>query len=526
MSLPVGLDVTRLATGVWRAAIAVAVSGLIAVVVLLRQAWAGHAGFWVPALLAWLGVASCAAPASVWLIRRAASGPAGEADAETAGLAQRQVELFRAARQDVLTGLQSRLGFLDTFASRLGVGGTVALVLVDADKFSRFNGLHGDGRGDEVLRVLADRLRSAAGQRDHAARLGSDEFALVLDRPADVEDIKRTAALLHQQLSEPYPAAGELLDVTVSLGIACAPQHGESVETLYGAARFALQEAKKAGGNGWRLCGQDHAEVLRLRDRFRDVLSGAIDKGEIIPHYQPIVRLPEGGIARFEVLARWAHGKFGVLTPEQFIPLAEELGLTGRISMALLRQVALDTEDWPQWCRLAINVSAGQLRELVGFFREQPGDWQRRMDLSRLDVEITEQALVRDRAMVSELISALHIHGARAVLDNFGCGYSNLFHLRDMDFDSIKIGKGFVTTLLDDPRTEACVNAMLSLGQGLNIDMVADGVESHAIAERLSQLGCNFAQGFLYARPAPAADVRRLLHLPDPKPAQSAVASA
>ncbi len=515
----------RTATGVERVALAVAAFGMVAAAVLLRQAWANHAASWALALLVGLALASCAAPASVWLIRRAAPEPPDGADAQAAQLAARQVELFRAARQDVLTGLQSRIGFLDTLATRLNAAGSVALVLVDVDKFSRLNGVHGDGTGDEVLRVVADRLRTMAGHRDGAARLGADEFALLLDRPEDLQDIKHTAAALQRLLSEPYPAAGELLDLTVSLGIASAPQHGQNADALYGSARFALQQTKKAGGNGWRICGQDHADVLRLRDKFRDVLSAAIDAGDIVPYYQSIVRLPEGGIARFEVLARWKHSKLSMLTPDQFIPLAEELGLTGRISMALLRQVALDTQDWPQWCRLAINVSAGQLRDLIGFFREQPGDWQRRMDLSRLDVEITEPALVRDRAMVRELIDALHTHGARAVLDNFGCGYSNLFHLRDMDFDSIKIGKGFVTTLLDDPRTEACVTAMLSLGQGLNIDMVADGVESPAIAERLSQLGCNFAQGFLYAHPSPASEVRRLLNLPDTNSIQATLAT-
>jgi diguanylate cyclase (GGDEF)-like protein len=510
---------------VGRGAAAVAALGLLAVGVLLRHALSSHVGLGALVLLAWLGLVSCAAPAAVWLIRRGAADPAVEADAKAAELAQRQVELFRAARQDVLTGLQSRIGFLDTFAARLNAGVTVALVLVDVDKFSRLISVHGDSTGDEVLRVVADRLRTVAGQRDRAARLGADEFALLLERPEDLEDIKRTAAALHRLLSVPYPAAGELLDLSLSLGIACAPQHGQTADTLYGSARDALQETKKAGGNGWRICGQDHADVLRLRDRFRDVLSSAIDAGEIVPYYQSIVRLPEGGIARFEVLARWKHSKLAVLNPDQFIPLAEELGLTGRISMALLRQVALDTQDWPQWCRLAINVSAGQLRDLIGFFREQPGDWQRRMDLSRLDVEITEPALVRDRAMVRELIEALHRHGARAVLDNFGCGYSNLFHLRDMDFDSIKIGKGFVTALLDDPRAEACVTAMLSLGHGLNIDMVADGVENHAIAERLSQLGCNFAQGFLYAHPGPAFEARRLLNLPETNPVRDTLAS-
>jgi EAL domain-containing protein (putative c-di-GMP-specific phosphodiesterase class I) len=179
--------------------------------------------------------------------------------------------------------------------------------------------------------------------------------------------------------------------------------------------------------------------------------------------------------------------------------------------MSLLHHMAIDSANWPEWCRFAINVSAGQLRDLIGFISNQPGDWQRRMDLSRLDVEITENALLYDRTMAQELIAALHDMGARAGLDNFGSGYSNLSHLRDMPFDSIKIGKPFVQGLLDNSRVEACVISMLSLGEGLGVEIVADGVETQEVADRLADLGCHFAQGFLYAHPTPAAAVAKLL---------------
>jgi EAL domain-containing protein (putative c-di-GMP-specific phosphodiesterase class I) len=241
-----------------------------------------------------------------------------------------------------------------------------------------------------------------------------------------------------------------------------------------------------------------------------------IEAGQFVPYYQPIVRLPNvaGGtasIAKFEILARWNHPELGVLAPSQFISLADDLGLSGLISMALLRQVALETEDWPSWCRFAINVSAGQVRELIGLLSTQPGEWQRRLDLSRLDVEISESALIRDRALARELIDVLHENGARAVLDDFGSGASNYFHLQDMPFDSIKIGKPFVQGLLDSSRVEACVISMLSLGEGLGVEIVADGVETQEVADRLADLGCHFAQGFLYAHPTPAAAAAKLL---------------
>jgi predicted signal transduction protein with EAL and GGDEF domain len=374
--------------------------------------------------------------------------------------------------------------------------------------------MYGDAAGNEVLRALADRLRTMAGQREHVARLDGDEFALLLDRPADVAQIDQAAVQCLRRLMEPYPVSGQLVDIRMSIGVACAPTHGDSAETIVRAARTALQAAKMSGGGTWRVCGQDLSEKLMRRNRFRSELSHALEAGQIIPYYQPIVRLPSGDIAKFEVLARWNHPTLGLLPPDEFIPTAEELNLAGQVSMALLRQVAVDSQSWPDWCRFAINVSAGQVRELIGVISNQPGEWQRRLDLSRLDVEVTENALLRDYNMARELIDVLHEHGVRAGLDNFGSGFSNMSHLRDMAFDSIKIGKTFVQNLLDDPRAEACVMAMLWLGHGLGIDMVADGVENTETAERLAQMGCHFAQGFLYARPMPAVEVSRLLGVP------------
>jgi diguanylate cyclase (GGDEF)-like protein len=451
-------------------------------------------------------------PISLFLIARKPAAIAGPDPGELQK--QRQLETFKASRRDPLTGLQSRLVFLDTLAVCFARAGRLSILLIDVDRFSGVNGVYGESTGDEVLRVLADRLRAIVGQRENVARLDGDEFALLLDRPEDLKDVEQAAMLVLRRLSEPCPASGQLVDIKVSIGIASAPQHGESTEALLRAARMALQQAKQSGGATWRICGQDLSEQLMLRDRFREEISAAIESGQIIPYYQPIVRLPAGEIAKFEVLARWEHPKLGLLLPDQFIPLAEELGLSGQVSMSLLRQVALDSTNMPDWCRFAINVSAGQVRELISFVSNQPGDWQRRMDLSRLDVEITENALLRDRDMARELIDTLHEHGARAGLDNFGSGYSNFSHLRDMPFDSMKIGKGFIMNLLEDPRAEACVLAMLWLGHGLGIDMVADGVETEQTASRLAEMGCHFAQGFLYAHPVGAAGVQRMLSMP------------
>jgi diguanylate cyclase (GGDEF)-like protein len=465
--------------------------------------------------LAWM-------PVSGWLLarlyRRVRASEIDDRELE----AQRQIELFRAARRDSLTGLPSRPVFAEVLSGLAGSGRPSALLVIDIDRFSEINATYGDSTGDTMLRAVGDRLRTIAGQREHVGRLDGDEFALVVDKPEELKHLAETTAQILRQMMEPYPAGGMLLDLSFSIGMARAPEHGTTAETLLRAARLALQSAKSEGGGVWRLCGQDESDQLRRRIQLRQELSQAIASGQIIPWYQPIVRLPENTIAKFEVLARWQHPTLGVLEPEDFIPMAEELGLAGYLSMALLRQVALDLLEWPEWCRFAINASAGQLRELISFVRTQPGDWQRRMDLSRLDVEITETALMRDRNMVRELIDVLHEHGARAGLDNFGSGYSNFFHLRELPFDTIKIGKSFISEMLIDPRAESCVLAMIWLGHGLGIDMVADGVENAEIADRLAKMGCHFAQGFHYAHPVPAEEVAGLLHESDMKAKQQA----
>ncbi len=421
----------------------------------------------------------------------------------------RRLDLFRTARRDTLTQLANRQAFSETLAAQFARGSQFALLLIDLDGFERINANLGQATADELLQAVAGRILAKA-ERDHTARMDGDSFALLLTAREDLDDLPAAIARIAASLAAPYPAAGQLVDAGASIGVALAPAHGPNADTLLRAAQSALAQAKQEGGGRSRICALIHAEDVLTRQRTRRELQRAIEAGQIVPYYQPIVRLPGAEIAKFEILARWLHPQLGILLPEQFISLADEMGLAGQISMSLLRQVAADTQDWPAWCRYAINVSPGQVRELIGLLSVQPGAWQRRMDLSRLEVEISEAALTQDRALCRELIDVLHEQGARAVLDDFGSA-SNFFHLRDMPFDAIKIGKTFVQTLAQDPRAEACVMSMLWLGLGLGIDIVADGVETPEVAERLAALGCTYAQGFLYARPESAQSAAKLL---------------
>ena len=457
-------------------------------------------------------------PATAWIpdaiLQHRRSRHAAEATeaARHAALAHRKADQLRGARRDTLTCLPNRRAFLEALSTQFATGKPFATIAIDLDGFDTINANLGEAAGDEILCHLADRLRACSG-RDRAARLDGDSFALILTDPADLRHPQDAATRILAALAGTYTAAGQIIDVPASLGLAIAPQHGPTPEAILRAARLATQQSKQAGGSRVTICGADLADIILARQTSRRDMQRAIEAGQFVPYYQPIVRLPEGGIAKFEVLARWLHPTHGILLPDQFIPMADEMGLAGQISLALLRRMAAETDIWPSWCRFAINISAGQVRELISLLKTQPGDWQRRMDLSRLDVEIAECALMRDRAMARDLIDILHEHGARAVLDDFGSGTSNFFHLQDLPFDSLKIGKSFIQSLTGSPRIQACVTSMLTLGAGLDIDIVADGVETQQAADLLTQMGCELAQGFLYAHPMPAEDAARLLGL-------------
>ena len=462
-------------------------------------------------LTALLSTAAIALAATLASLARTRKLLRAQTTAHTALQSARQLDHFRTARRDNLTHLPNRQAFLETLAAPVRPRHEIHPPHRRSGQFDRLNANLGQAIADELLEAVAARLQSHA-ERDHAARLHGDTFALLLSAQADADQTQAAIARVAASLAAPYQVAGQLIDASASIGVAHAPLHGAAAETLLRAAQSALAQAKQKGPGRTQICGDAQTADILARQRARRELQNAIGAGQIVPYYQPIVRLGSAEIASFEVLARWIHPEHGVLLPEQFIPAADEMGLAGQITMSLLRQVAADTQDWPAWCRYAINVSPGQVRELIFLLNTQPGNWQRRMDLTRLDVEISEAALTQDRALARELIDVLHEQGARAVLDDFGSA-SNFFHLRDMPFDSIKIGKTFIQTLAHDTRAEACVMSMLWLGHGLGIDIVADGVETTEVAERLASLGCTFAQGYLYARPGPAPTAAKLLSI-------------
>jgi diguanylate cyclase (GGDEF)-like protein len=422
-----------------------------------------------------------------------------------------ELEMLRTARRDPLTQLQNRAGFGEALNRRLQAGTRSALLLIDLDRFKAINNVHGHRMGDEVLVAAAGRLRGLVPEAEQIARLGGDEFAILLNAARGRDDVEGAALNIMRAMLVPLLAGMQTVDCSVSIGVALMPDHALDADSVMRAAHSALDEVKAAGGGGFRFYNPARNAAERTRQELKNDLRAAIGVGEVIPYYQPIVDLRTGAMIGLEVLARWQHPERGVLLPDLFIPLAEEMELAGQITQSLMRRVVRDARDWPAWIYFALNVSPGQLREMIGMLRNPPLWPEGELDPARLEIEITESALIEDIDVAREMISLLHARGTRVVLDDFGIGYSNIFHLRELPFDRIKIDKSFVMDSQTDPRAEACIRAMLALGASLGIDMVAEGIESAEVASHLVKLGCRFGQGYFYAEPVPAASVFTLM---------------
>jgi diguanylate cyclase (GGDEF)-like protein len=367
---------------------------------------------------------------------------------------------------------------------------------------------HGDSASlsDVLLQEFAGSLASLAPVTSHLARLQGDEFA-VLVPGADAKVLQDEASLLLRGLSAPFALAGRRFELPVSIGAAMLPDHGDNFEGVLRAALLALQQAKAEGGGAWQMFEPSLASTVEAQSELRAEFRAALAAGEVVPYYQPIVALAHGNVVGFEVLARWCHPDRGVLTPDRFIRLAEEQRLCGELSLRLLQQVIVDARDWPASWSFAFNAAPSQMRELVEFIRYSARVPGGTLDPQRIELELTENALIGDMDLARGVVGAVHSGGTKVVLDDFGTGYANFLHLRDIPFDRIKIDKTFILDMLDDSRTEACVRAMLALGKSLGVSVTAEGVETSAVAKRLRDMGCDFAQGYHFSPPVPASAV-------------------
>ena len=417
-----------------------------------------------------------------------------------------EVGRMRKVERDPLTGLSNQRAFDSVAASRLAAGENLAVLLLDLHDFDGINDQYGYSFGDALLHQVGDRLRAVVYDAKSVAHLFSDEFGILAPSDPSVEDVHGLALHLLRTLDAPFTHDGVCVRVSANIGIAQAPQDGGDAAALMQAATHALRAAKEAGRGVWRVYDpamRDTASVLRK------ALPAAIARGEIVPYYQPIVDLTTSRVAGLEVLARWNHPSRGLLLPRLFVDLAEAEGQLSELTLSLLRQVVLDAADWPDTLFFAFNVAPSQLRDVDSFVLAQTEEPT--LPPHRVEVELTEQELIRDLDATRDVVRELRSRGTRVALDDFGAGHGNFYHLRNIPFDRLKIDKEFVLDMVNDSRAEVCVQSIVQAAQRLGIDVTAEGVSTPEIAARVGALGCRFVQGSLFSMPVPAEEVGELL---------------
>jgi diguanylate cyclase (GGDEF)-like protein len=417
------------------------------------------------------------------------------------------VERERRSLHDDLTGLGNRALLLARLQEHVEAARPLAVCLLDLDRFKEVNDTLGHGVGDEVLRLVAERLRAGVRPEDTVARLGGDEFVLLLE----VDTVEEALGIVDRvvaQLQRPYEVGGARLEVDASSGVAMLPDHGSDLEVLLRRADAAMYAAKEAASPTVVFTDDlEHATPSRL-ELIADLRRG-IHQGELVVHYQPQVRIEDGQPIRLEALVRWDHPEQGLLPPGRFLPLIERTAVMRTLTAEVLEQVLAQLAEWGELgCSLpvAVNISLHDLAD--GRLTEQvvEGLHRHRIDPSRLSIEITEQALVGDPNRIHATLEALCQAGIELSLDDFGIGHASLTRLKRLPVSEVKIDRSFVQSFEGRPEDRAIVTAVVELARGLGLRCVAEGVETAQTLDALSELGCDAAQGYHLARPMPAAE--------------------
>jgi diguanylate cyclase (GGDEF)-like protein len=420
-----------------------------------------------------------------------------------------------AAYHDDLTQLANRLMFQERLRKALSAtrddGGCFAVLCLDLDGFKLINDRHGHGFGDSLLVGVAQRLRENVRASDTVARMGGDEFAIIQQ---DIEEPHEAVALAERLLDivgQPFELAGRQARVGVSVGIAISPQHGESPDLLLRNADQALYQAKRAGRQAWALFDPSAATKSEIRQVNEHDLEEAMARGDFTLAWQPVCDSATADVAGFEALLRWRHPTLGSISPDDFIPIAEESGLIVPLGRWVLETACAEAATWTKPAFLSVNLSPLQFRQ-PGLPRQVASILQHtRLPASRLWLEVTEGLLLDESDHVRDTMRALQEQGIRIMLDDFGTAYASLSYLRRLPFDGVKIDKSFVRGLNNDGITLAIVEAILSLADRLDLSVVAEGVETERELRILRRLGCRLVQGFLIGRPSDALAARARL---------------
>ena len=428
-------------------------------------------------------------------------------------------KLLRVAQQDALTALPNR-AFLNTRLPQVlrrlsGSGRLLALIYLDIDHFKHINDSRGHSGGDQLLQIVARRLHATLAAQDVVVRMGGDEFVIVATMMPDAQSIEQLATRLQVTVAAPIMLGNEQITVTISLGIAVSPDDGVDAETLLKRADIALYYAKNAGRNCHRFFSAEMDKHTSEQAALEQPLHQAVASQQIFMNYQPIVELATGRIMSLEALMRWRHPEQGLISPAQFIPVAERTGLIVELGEHALRQVLQQLRTWLDAdvpvVPIAVNVSLLQLERtdfasLVERLALEAG-----VEMKWLRFEITESAVMRETERLIKTLATLRQRGSQILIDDFGTGYSSLSCLNQLPVDTLKIDRAFVRDLGDSPAGVPIINAIIDMARKLKLATIAEGVETAEQAALLLELGCSYGQGYLYSKPVNALACRALL---------------
>lgn len=426
-----------------------------------------------------------------------------------------QLETERTVRRDPLTHLPNRVAFnetLDAALKRLALSGEeFAVLLLDLDRFKEVNDQFGHPAGDEFLVQVASRLRRCTRAAEHVARIGGDEFALVMNNVPRPEDALEIAERFVAAFTESFQIEGRQIVGATSVGIVLAPRDGNTPFDLMKNADAALYRAKKAGAGTICFFETSDDKVSRDRKALQSDLAGAIARDELFLVFQPFLGLGDNRITGFEALLRWQHPIRGLVPPSEFIPIAEETGLIHEIGEWVIRRACTTVAQWPEQIRVAVNFSAAQFHNTGILQTIVQALADAKISPRQLEIEITESMLLSKYGSAASVLNALLELGVTVALDDFGTGFSSLTYLRKLPFSRIKIDQSFIRDVLVQPDCAAIVKSVVSLARDLRIGVVAEGVETSDQLEYLRQISCDEVQGYLISRPVAADAVLALL---------------
>jgi diguanylate cyclase (GGDEF)-like protein len=398
----------------------------------------------------------------------------------------------------------------------------VALLYLYLDDFKTVNDSLGHRIGDELLKSVAASLMDCLNETDIVARLGGDEFAVVQTAVKRPEDVTAFVTRIYQSLREPRECLGHLMTTDASIGIALAPQDGIDVEQLLRNADLAMYSAKTAGRRTYRFFEPEMDARVKARHSLEIDMRQAIIEGGFEVYYQPIVNLQSNQVSGCEALLRWRHPQRGMISPAEFIPVAEETGLINQLGEWVLTTACVEAATWPNNINIAVNVSPVQFRSGTLALKVVAALAISGLSARRLELEITEAVLIRDDEAALAILHQFRTLGVRIALDDFGTGYSSLSYLQRFPFDKIKIDRCFIKDIAEPGGTPCIVQAVVSIATTRHITTTAEGVETERQREMLRELGCTEMQGYLFSPARPAAELKQLFFSRHQKPVAAA----